>query len=192
MLAALISNILMGFALAADASSVSLVYGSRFKPFCWRHAAIPALAFGLAQGIMPAIGWFGGELIQRFVQTFGHWIAFGILLIIGIKFILDSRKDEEVETKDILKFGPILLTAFATSIDACAVGFSLALAEEPILLAAIIFAVVTFFCSILACWVGSKLGEKFGPKLLIIGGIILIGIGCRILINSLFPGVLPF
>lgn len=192
MIAAFISSVLTGFALAADASSVSLVYGSKFKPFKWRHAATPALAFGLAQGIMPAIGWLGGELVERIVERFGPWIAFFILLVIGIKFILDSRKDEAIETKDILKFVPLLLTAFATSIDACAVGFSLALAGEPIVFAAIIFAVVTFFCSLFACWIGAKLGEKFGPKLLLIGGIILILIGCRILIHSLFPGVLPF
>lgn len=189
---ALFSYILIGLALAADASSVSLVYGGSFKPFKWRYAAVPALAFGVAQAVMPAIGWGGGELIYRFVDTFGHWIAFAILLIVGGKFILDSRHENDAVAKDVLKPWPIIVAAFATSIDACAVGFSLALDSAPILIPALIFGVVTFLCSMLCCKIGSKLGEKFGPKLLLIGGIVLILIGVKILLEKLFPGFLPF
>lgn len=184
----LIEYVLMGFALAADASSVSLVYGARFKPFKWKYAAIPALAFGVAQGVMPAIGWGGGELVAEFIQAVDHWVAFGILLIVGGKFIYDSRQDEEVDVKDVLRPWPIFLAAFATSIDACAVGFSLSLTHDPIVLPAVIFAVVTFVCSILCCRIGAKLGEKFGPKLLLIGGIVLILIGVKILLTDLLGG----
>ncbi len=182
----------MGFALAADASSVSLVYGGRFKPFKWRYAAIPAAAFGFAQAVMPAIGWGSGELIYRFVQAWGHWIAFVILLIVGGKFILDSRHENDAEVKSILKPLPIFLSAFATSIDACAVGFTLAMEEQPILVPALIFGVVTFMCSMICCYIGAKIGEKLGPRLLLIGGIVLILIGIKILISGLFEGLLPF
>lgn len=189
---AFISYLMIGLALSADASSVSLVYGGSFKPFKWRYAAVPAISFGVAQAVMPAIGWFGGDLIARFVNAFGHWIAFAILLVVGGKFILDSRHENDAEAKDILKPWPIIVAAFATSIDACAVGFSLALDNSPILVPALIFGLVTFICSILCCYIGSKLGEKFGPKLLLIGGIILILIGIKILVQKLAPGVLPF
>ena len=191
-ISALISYILMGFALAADASSVSLVYGASFRPFKWRYAAIPALAFGFAQAVMPAIGWVGGGLIASFIETIDHWVAFIILPVVGGKFIIDSRHENDAEAKDVLKPWPIFLAAFATSIDACAVGFSLALQDAPILVPALIFGIITFGCSILCCRIGAKLGEKFGPKLLLIGGIILILIGIKILLEHLIPGLIPF
>ncbi len=191
-ISALISYLLMGLALSADASSVSLVYGGSFKPFKWRYAAVPAAAFGFAQAVMPVIGWCGGELVAQLVETFGHWIAFAVLLAVGGKFILDSRHENDAEAKDVLKPWPIIVAAFATSIDACAVGFSLALDGSPILIPTLIFGVVTFLCSMICCRVGAKLGEKFGPKLLLIGGIVLILIGVKILISHLWPGLLSF
>ena len=181
-----ISYIMVGFALAADASSVSLVYGARFQPFKWKHALIPALAFGFAQGIMPVFGWLGGELVASFIEAVDHWVAFGILLILGIKFILDSRKDEEIKVESMLKPLPVFIAALATSIDACAVGFSLSISQNPILVPAIIFAGVTFFCSMICVRLGAKLGEKLGKKFMIIGGGILILIGVKILVEHLF------
>lgn len=176
---------LLGLALATDASSVSLVYGSRFTPFKWRYAVVPSLAFGIAQGIMPVIGWFGGAVIAQFIEAIGHWVAFVILMIIGGKFIWDSKHESEVEVKDVLQPLPIFLAAFATSIDACAVGFSLSLNGNPIILPAIVIATVTFLCCIICCRIGAKLGEKFGPKLLLVGGLVLIGIGIKILWEQL-------
>ena len=178
----------MGLALAADASSVSVVFGARLKPFKFRHAVVPALAFGFAQGLMPALGWLGGEMVADFLSAIDHWVASGILLVIGIKFILDSRKKEEVDVGKMLHPLAIFFSAIATSIDAFAVGFSLSMTGEPIVVPALIFALVTFACSLACCYIGAKLGEKFGPKLLIVGGIILILIGTRILVNDLWPG----
>ena len=180
------SFILVGFALAADASSVSLVYGSRFQPFKWRYALIPATAFGVAQGLMPVIGWFGGELIASWIEAVDHWIAFTILLIIGIKFIIDSRHETEVKVEDVLNPLAVFIAAIATSIDACAVGFSLSMTHQPILIPAIIFTIVTFICSLTCCRLGAKLAEKLGSKFMLYGGIILIGIGTKILIEHLF------
>ena len=180
---AFFSYIMMGFALAADASSVSLVYGARFQPFKWKYALIPALAFGFAQGIMPVFGWLGGELVASLIEAIDHWVAFGILLILGIKFIIDSRKDEEIKVESILKPLPVFIAALATSIDACAVGFSLSMSKDPILAPAIIFAVVTFLCSMICVRLGAKLGEKLGKKFMVIGGCILILIGFKILLE---------
>ena len=184
-LSAFVAYILMGFALAADASSVSLVFGAGLKPFKIKYALIPALAFGFAQGLMPALGWLGGELIAEFIRSVDHWIAFIILIIVGIKFIYDSRKDEEVDIQKMIHPVAVFLSAIATSIDAFAVGFTLAMTEQPIVLPASIFALVTFLCSLSCCYIGQKLGQKFGPKLLIIGGIILILIGVKILVEHL-------
>lgn len=180
-----VSFLFLGFALSADACSVSLVYGAGFKPFRWRDAMIPAASFGIAQGVMPTIGWFGGELVAQLIESVDHWVAFGILLVVGAKFIYDSFQDEAIETKNILKPWTILLAAFATSIDACAVGFSLSLEDQPIALAAVIIALTTFVCSLICCRIGFKLGEKFGRKLLFLGGIVLIGIGVKILLGHL-------
>lgn len=180
--------ILTGFALAADASSVSIVYGTKFQPFKWRYALPPAIAFGVAQAVMPAIGWFGGDLIASYIEAVDHWVAFVILLIVGVNFIRESRHEVEVKTESFIKPLPLLMAALATSIDACAVGFSLSLSGNPILIPALIFGVVTFLCSMTCCRIGAKLGERFGSKLLCVGGIILIGIGTKILIEHLFFG----
>ena len=175
----------MGFALAADASSVSLVYGGRFKPFKWRYAAIPAAAFGFAQAVMPAIGWGSGDLIYRFVQAWGHWIAFVILLIVGGKFILDSRHENDAEVKSILKPLPIFLSAFATSIDAFAVGISLAMDGTDIVSSAAIIGVITLVISVIGVKIGAKVGDRFGKRAELAGGLILIAIGMKIVVEHL-------
>ena len=185
MLTALLSYFLVGVALSADAASVSLVYGVKFQPFRWRNACIPAAAFGFAQAAMPAVGWGAGSFIHRYVEMFGHWIAFAILLGIGVKFIVDSRKPPEADVEATLRFWPILLAAFATSIDALAVGFSLAMNGNPIVVPALIFGIVTFACCLVACRIGARLGEKFGNRFMLVGGIILIAIGVRIFVAHL-------
>ena len=185
----LLEYVLMGFALSADAGSVSLVYGTRFSPFKYRYAVIPAISFGIAQGLMPVIGWLGGEGLAGFLEAVDHWVAFAILVVVGGKFIYDSRQEEEIDVKDVLKPWPILLAAFATSIDACAVGFGLSMAHEAIIVPAIFFTTVTFLCSLICCRIGASLGEKYGPKLLLVGGIVLILIGFKILLGDLYPGI---
>ena len=178
-----LSYILVGLALAADASSVSIVYGLKNQPFRWTKAFIPAICFGVAQGVMPALGWWGGTWISQWLERWNHWIAFGILLIIGIKFIYDSRHEAEVKDDVLMHPLLLLLLAIATSIDAFAVGFSMSLTQKPILVPALIYGVVTMICSLVCSRIGAKVGEKFGTKLLVIGGIILIGIGIKILLE---------
>ncbi len=176
---------LLGLALAADASSVSLVYGAKQQPFSWRKSFFPAFSFGLAQFVMPAVGWYGGALLSSFIEAVDHWIAFGILLAVGIKFIWDSRRPQDEAQPSGVSGAALFLAAFATSIDACAVGFGLRCADQPIWMPAAVIGVTTFGCSMIAHWFGSRLGAKFGPKLLIVGGIILIAIGTKILLEHL-------
>lgn len=184
-IAQLLEYLLLGIALSADAASVSLVYGAKLQPFSWRHAALPSFAFGFAQFLMPVIGWYGGLLLSDFIESVDHWIAFGILFILGIKFIWDSREPADDAHPTSPSGLAIFLAAFATSIDACAVGFSLNCAGQPILLASILIGCTTFACSMIAHGIGARLGAKFGPKLLIAGGIILILIGSKILLEHL-------
>jgi putative Mn2+ efflux pump MntP len=135
---------------------------------------------------MPLLGWLLGISFARYIEQVDHWIAFGILLIIGVNFIRESRKEVDVKVENSLKMGALLLAALATSIDACAVGLSLSMSGKTILVPALIFGIVTFACSLTCYRIGAKLGEKFGPKLMCVGGIILIGIGCKILVEHLF------
>lgn len=173
--------ILLGLALSADACSVSLVYGSRLQPFRWRQAMIPALAFGIAQGLMPVVGWLGGALLASFIEAVDHWIAFGILVVLGGKFIWDSRGDVDIKPETFMSPLAIFVAAFATSIDACAVGFSLNLSGSPIVCPAVVIAVTTFLCSLVCHRIGAALGARFGSRLLLVGGLILIGLGVKIL-----------
>lgn len=185
-IAVLTEYVLLGLALAADASSVSLVYGARQQPFSWRKSLFPSFSFGLAQAVMPIVGWYGGALLSSFISSIDHWIAFTILLVVGAKFIWDSRQSQdEFQSTSGVSGLALLLAAFATSIDACAVGFSLYCADQQIWLPSAIIGVTTFACSLLAHWLGSRLGSKFGPRLLVVGGIILIGIGTKILLEHL-------
>ena len=185
-----ISLVFLGIALSMDASAVSIVYGTQNKPFSWKTVLIPSACFALAQAVMPCIGWLGGELVADFVKSVDHWIAFILLLIIGTKFILDSRKESDAENVSVIKFWPLLLASLATSIDACVVGVTINFAHDPLLLSIVIIGVMTFIDTMIASLAGAKLGEKLGDKLgnklLIVGGVVLILLGTKILISDLF------
>lgn len=185
-----IAILLMGVALSMDANSVSIVYGMMNRPFKWKNVLVPSACFGVAQAVMPCMGWLGGELVQAYVSAIDHWIAFGLLLAVGVKFIVDSQNDDDESPSHILRLGPLLLASFATSIDACVVGVSINLAGDPLVFSAVVIGIVTFLASAAFSLIGSKIGEKlghkFGKKLLIVGGVVLIGIGAKILISDLF------
>ena len=173
-----------------DASAVSIVYGSQNKPFSWKTVFIPSACFAFAQALMPCIGWLGGELVADFVRSVDHWIAFVLLLIIGIKFIMDARKEDEHAPVSVTKFWPLFLASLATSIDACVVGITINFAHDPLLISVMMIGIVTFVNTVMASLLGAKLGEKlgdkFGPKLLIVGGVVLILLGTKILVSDLF------
>jgi manganese efflux pump family protein len=165
--------------LALDAFAVSLCSGKKIGN---RRGAI-RLSFhlGLFQFLMPVIGWYLGVRIAPFVQNVDHWIAFGLLLYIGLKMMKESFDGSEQIKYDPSKGKTLVALSVATSIDALVVGFSLAMVGIDIWRPAIIIGIITALLSIVGIYLGKALGAKFGRKMEFIGGLIIIGIGTKIL-----------
>jgi putative Mn2+ efflux pump MntP len=146
------------------------------------------ISFSLAlfQGIMPLLGWLAGKRISEYLSNYDHWIAFGLLLIIGIRMIWESQKKEENKTINPLNIWFLIYISLATSIDALIVGLSFAFFETKIYTSIIIIGVVTFIASMLGILFGKKAGVHLGKKMEILGGIILIVIALKILLEHLF------
>ncbi len=184
----LISIFFIALSLSADCFAVSLC-GSCGLNNNIRYIRVfrTALAFGLAQAIMPTIGWLVGRTILDYIAAYDHWIAFGLLAIIGGRMIWEGVKGEEDEKAgmDITRGWLLLTLALATSIDSLAVGLSLAFVEINILAAILIIGVMAFLITHLGFHLGFKAGDMLGKRAKIIGGVILIGIGLRVLISHL-------
>lgn len=177
--------IVIGIGLAMDAFAVSVCKGLSMKKFIWKSAIIIALYFGIFQALMPVLGYFLGSTFSAFVQSVDHWIAFILLAIIGGNMIKESNDDEEEKRNDKVDFKTMILLAIATSIDALAVGVTFAFFEVNLLLSISIIGIITFILSILGVVIGNKFGDKFQNKAELTGGIILIIIGLKILLEHL-------
>jgi len=163
-----------------DAFAVSIAKGISVQGNRRRHAILLASLFGGFQALMPVVGWLAGLGLRDMIMEVDHWIAFGLLGFIGAKMIYDSARSEGVLEEDVTL--PLaLVLAVATSIDALMVGLSFAFLEIPILIPILIIGVVTFMLSYLGFVFGSRMGTIFGRKVRVLGGIILIMIGIRIL-----------
>jgi putative Mn2+ efflux pump MntP len=178
---------LIGIGLAADACAVSLSSGLVIRHIKLNKALKIALAFGTFQGIMPLIGWITGLTFRELIIQVDHWIAFALLAAIGGKMIYETCQEEETEKK----FNPLdnctlLGLAIATSIDALAVGLSLSVLKISILSSAAIIGIITFGLSLISVYLGHKWGNLCKFKLELIGGVILIFIGSKILVTHLF------
>lgn len=176
--------VLIALGLAADAFAVSLTSGLLIKHLKFNKALKIALFFGGFQYLMPLIGWLGGLFFRDLLVGIDHWIAFGLLTLIGGKMIHESLsgKDEEERfnpTDNYTLFG----LAIATSIDALAVGLSLSLIKTSIIQAATIIGVITFGLSLSGVFIGHSFGSLFKNKIEILGGLILIMIGSKILLE---------
>ena len=188
--------LLIGLGVSADAFAVSMCKGVEMKKIIWKYALLIALFFGGFQMIMPLIGWGAGSLFQKYITEFDHWIAFGLLLFLGGKMIYDGifDKDEKKEGEEDkpLKLGlaTLLVMAIATSIDALAVGVTFAFLSVNIWLAVGIIGATTFTFSLVGVGIGVKVGDKFRNKAEILGGVILILLGVKILLEYL--GVINF
>ena len=188
--------LLIGLGVSADAFAVSMCKGVEMKKIIWKYALLIALFFGGFQMIMPLIGWGAGSLFQKYITEFDHWIAFGLLLLLGGKMIYDGifDKDEKKEGDEDkpLKLGlaTLLVMAIATSIDALAVGVTFAFLSVNIWLAVGIIGATTFTFSLVGVGIGVKVGDKFRNKAEILGGVILILLGVKILLEHL--GVINF
>jgi putative Mn2+ efflux pump MntP len=178
-----ITILFIGIGLAMDASAVSLAKGmSLDKDQVKKYAFILALAFGFFQALMPAIGYYAGSHFAEYIQSIDHWIAFILL-----SMICEGKEEKEDEVKiHSIPFKDILLLAIATSIDALAVGVSFAFLKVNLFLAITTIGSTTFILSFVCVLFGKKLGSLFEKYAEYLGGIILILLGIKILIEHLF------
>ena len=184
--------LLIAVGLSMDAFSVSICKGLTTKRFSWRMAIICALWFGGFQVLMPVIGYYLGAQFEDFIDSYAHWIAFGLLFLVGVNMIREAVWDdkEEEEKSNSLDFKTMFLLAIATSIDALAVGVSFAFIQVKLWSSVLIIGLTTFVFSVLGVKIGNVFGSKYEKSAGIIGGIILILIGLKILLEHL--GVIAF
>jgi putative Mn2+ efflux pump MntP len=182
----LLTILFVAVGLAMDAFAVSIVTGSVYKELHVKHALRMALFFGGFQAVMPIIGFLAGLSLRDYITAFDHWIAFGLLSFVGGKMIYESFKIEAAErNRDPSNFMILLGLSFATSIDALAVGITLSLLKGPIAPAVTIIGLVTFTLSYAGVSLGKRFGHFFESKIEVVGGLILIAIGLKILIEHL-------
>jgi putative Mn2+ efflux pump MntP len=182
----LITVTFIAFGLAMDAFAVSITSGITIKQLRVRNALTIAVFFGGFQAIMPIVGWLAGLSLRDFISGIDHWIAFGLLSLIGCKMIYESVKMESAERSiNPLNIYVLLMLSVATSIDALAVGVSFAFLKVSIITPVVVIGVVTFGLSLLGVFVGDRFGRFFEKKIEIVGGLILIGIGIKIVVEHL-------
>lgn len=180
------SVFLIGVSLSMDAFAVSIAKGMCIRNDRFKYACMLAFWFGLFQALMPLAGWISGSLFESFITSVDHWIAFLLLGIIGINMIRDACKEDAEEHDNDLTLRHILLLAVATSIDAFAIGITFAFLKVNIFTSILTIGITTFVLCFLAVYLGSRLGEVLKKYAGIFGGIILILIGTKILIEHLF------
>ncbi len=179
----IISVLLIGIGLAMDAFAVSLCKGLAIRNPTARNIIVIGLWFGSFQMLMPIIGYFLGSSFYSLIEDYDHWIAFTLLAVIGLNMIRESLSDEDEGIDGSTGMWTMLILAIATSIDALAVGISLAMTGDDILVSASVIGIVTFVLSAAAVKLGSRFGSRYGSKAECLGGIVLILIGLRILLD---------
>ena len=181
----IIELLLISVGLAMDAFAVSICKGLSLKKFNIKKGVIIALYFGLFQGLMPLIGFLLGYSFEEYITSIDHWIAFILLSLIGLNMIKESLSKEKDNFNDKLDLKTMLPFALATSIDALAVGITFAFLKVNILLAIILIGIITFIISFIGVKIGNKFGSKYEKKAQVVGGIILLLIGLKILLEHL-------
>ncbi len=177
--------LLLGVGLAMDAFAVSICKGLSMKKMNWKNAVIIALYFGVFQALMPLIGYFLGVTFESLVTTFDHWIAFILLSLIGGKMIKESFDREDDKENDKVDLKTMVVLAVATSIDALAVGITFAFFDVNLMLAISSIGIITFIISILGVKIGNRFGDKYQSKAELMGGVILVLLGIKILLEHL-------
>lgn len=181
----IIEIFLISIGLAMDAFAVSVCKGLSMKKLDIRKAIIIALYFGVFQALMPALGYLLGHAFQNLVTTIDHWVAFILLSFIGGKMIKDSFTEENDKANDNVDFKSMIILAIATSIDALAVGITFAFLNTNLISSISIIGIVTFVLSLIGVNIGNKFGNKLQNKAELTGGIILIAMGIKILLEHL-------
>ena len=181
----LLTVFILAIGLSMDSFAVSVGCGLSEQKISFRSAAKISFSFAFFQGLLPVFGWYMGTEIREYVEKVDHWIAFILLFFLGSRMILHRFKDaDQNKIADIYSWKHIITLSVATSIDALVVGFSYAMASTGnIFGGAFIIGAVTFFFAMLGIRIGKDVGNTFGTKVELIGGIILIGTGLRILIQ---------
>ena len=182
-----ITVIFLALGLSFDSFAVSVCSGLNLPQIRFFQAVKVAIFLAVFQAAMPLIGWLVGNSMKELIEPVDHWIAFGLLGLIGGKMIIESFMDsEDREIKNPLHIRVILMLSLATSIDALAVGFGFATLLDKILIAVVIIGMVTFIASMLGILLGKKMGPRTRKYTEILGGFILISLGTKILIEHIF------
>ena len=187
----LISTVLLALAMSTDAFAAAVAKGAALHRPHWREALRAGVIFGTIEGLTPIVGWSLGSLASGYIEAWDHWIAFGLLGVLGAKMIWSGLRAEGATVEDRPtrhSFWMLAVTGFATSIDAMAVGVGLAFLDIAILPVAVAIGVSTFIMVTAGIMLGRVLGAIAGKRAEIVGGIVLIGIGAAILYEHLGLG----
>jgi putative Mn2+ efflux pump MntP len=177
--------LILAIALAMDSVAVSIAIGSKYKDLLVSKALFTAAVFGFFQGAMPIAGYFIGISFAQYVKAFDHWIAFFLLSGLGAKMIYEAYQNEFDDEVTNLTNKTLITLGIATSIDAMAIGVTFAFLQTDIYTAASVIGLVTFVLCVAAIYIGKKLGSFLESKAEMLGGLILIGLGCKILVEHL-------
>lgn len=175
-------------ALAMDAFAVAIVTGLTLNPMTGRHVFRLSFHFGLFQALMPLLGWLAGTAVRQYISTFDHWVAFGLLAFVGGKMLWEALHHEDGEPRswrDPTSGWMLVMLSVATSIDALAVGLSLAMIGMPIVFPAIVIGIAAAGFTMTGMLIGRRIGAHWGTRVEVLGGLILVGIGVKILIEHL-------
>jgi manganese efflux pump family protein len=177
--------LLIAVGLSMDAFAVSTACGVQIAAVRYGLVLRVALAFGFFQFIMPVIGWLAGSTFSAWLEAVDHWVAFGLLTVIGVRMIWESFREEKAPGRDPTRGWNLLVLAVATSIDALAVGLGLAFLGVSIWIPSLVIGIVAAVLSAVGALFGCRLGSRFGVWAERAGGLVLIGIGVRILVQHL-------
>ena len=180
-----LSLLAIAVALAMDAFAVAIATGLALEAMTGRHVFRLAFHFGLFQALMPVIGWLAGHAVYQHIAAVDHWVAFGLLAFVGGKMLWEALHGEEEGTAaaDPTSGWALLLLSVATSIDALAVGRSLAMIGSTIVVPAVVIGLVAAAFTATGMLLGRRIGALWGKRVEVLGGLILIGIGIKILVE---------
>lgn len=186
----LLTTILLALGMSVDAFAAALARGAGSLHYTWRQTVKTALIFGIVETITPIIGWLVGSMAQKFIAEYDHWLAFGLLLALGLKMIWGALHDGDETAaaygnRTDATLTLTVITAIATSIDSMVVGVGLAFLDANIWLTALAIGTSTTIMAAVGLRLGRLLGQKIGSRAEMAGGVVLIGIGTFILLEHL-------
>lgn len=200
----MIQIVLIALGLSMDAFAVSVSSGMCLKGLKPWQALRAAAFFGAFQALMPLLGWLAGAFFKGYIQSFDHWIAFALLCFIGGKMSYEALKEILAERRrgpgaaceavkadsgGITRLWPLTVLSIATSIDALAVGLSLSMLGQAILVPALVIGAITFALCLFGVFFGKRIGSALGEWAEVLGGLVLIGIGIKIIVEHIAKGL---